>query len=310
LASEPVSKKDKFKNFTKIEMSPGSTFDFELSNIDFSDSFENIQSISRAGNLFLGRFRVNDLLNMIESIGLKKHLSLIGFNNLIADVYKDENYINYLRLYSNEISPENQLVDLRVSENTFIADKKFFESEEYAAPYNIITIEWLSAKNPLIIFDEKKPQLPGQANPGLGVLKYCFKLLYIMAKDVYKDGFLDIPTHMHGAIMYSKKFKFFDPVHEGILRAVMRDLRKYSLADISWGVITQTIIDKNKNEPAVYDPCEQIHYVSNRMRQYFKSKKYRETFRKFYNKKKYYLDYNEMVKRRAEILKTKAIEDL
>ena len=310
MASEPVSKKDKFKNFTKIEMSPGSTFDFELSNIDFSDSFENIQSISRAGNLFLGRFRVNDLLNMIESIGLKKHLSLIGFNNLIADVYKDENYINYLRLYSNEISPENQLVDLRVSENTFIADKKFFESEEYAAPYNIITIEWLSAKNPLIIFDEKKPQLPGQANPGLGVLKYCFKLLYIMAKDVYKDGFLDIPTHMHGAIMYSKKFKFFDPVHEGILRAVMRDLRKYSLADISWGVITQTIIDKNKNEPAVYDPCEQIHYVSNRMRQYFKSKKYRETFRKFYNKKKYYLDYNEMVKRRAEILKTKAIEDL
>jgi hypothetical protein len=305
-----VSKKNKLKNFTKAGMGLGNAFDIELNNIDLSDTLDNIQGISGSKYLFLGRFNENDLLTVIESIGLKKHLSSMGFNDIIADIYKDENYINYFRLYSNEKTPQNQLIDLRVSENTFIPDKKFINREEDSIPYDMITIEWLSAKNPNKPFDGEKPQLPGQTNPGLGVLKYCFQLLYIIAKDVYKDGFLDIPDHMHGAIMYSKKFKFFDPVHEGILRAVMRDLKKYSLAEISWGVITETIIDKDKNEPAVYDPCEQIHYVSNRMRKYFKSKKYKDTFKKYYNRKHYYLDYNEMLRRKEEILKIKAIEDL
>ncbi|QGU00329.1 hypothetical protein SYNTR_1735 [Candidatus Syntrophocurvum alkaliphilum] len=174
----------------------------------------------------------------------------------------------------------------------------------------MILIEWLSAKNPLANFDKNKPQLPGQSSPGLGILKYCFQLLQNISNEVFKDGFLDILDHMHGAIMYSKKFKFFDPVQEAILRAVMRDLKNYSLVDISWGVITETIIDLDKNAPAVYDPGEQVHYVSSRMENYFKSTKYVATFEKYYKKKKYSLNYEEMVRKREEILLTKKIEEL
>jgi len=174
----------------------------------------------------------------------------------------------------------------------------------------MIVIEWLSAKNPINAFNSEKPQLPGQTNPGLGVLKYCFEMLYIMAKEVFKDGFLDIPDHMHGAIMYSKKFKFFDPAHEGVIRAMGRDLRRYSLSDISWGAITETIIDLTNNKPAIYDPGEQIHYVSRRMKKYFYSKKYKSVLLKYYEKKKYYFDYDEMRKRREIILQSKKIEDL
>ena len=110
--------------------------------------------------------------------------------------------------------------------------------------------------------------------------------------------------------MYSKKFRFFDPIHEGIIRAVGRDLRKYSLSDISWGAITETIIDLDTGKPAIYDPCEQIHYVSARMKKYFDSKLYRTVLLKYYEKKKYRFDYEEMLKRREKILQTKKIEDL
>ena len=174
----------------------------------------------------------------------------------------------------------------------------------------MILVEWLSAQNPRGVFDEKRPQLPGQSKPGLGVLKYCFQLLPVVSGEVFKDGFLDIPTHMHGAMMYSKAFKFFDPVQEAILRAVMRDLKNYSLADVSWGVITETIIDLDKNRPAIYDPGEQIHYVSKRMKKYFESPKYIKTFNKYYYRKKYRFDYEAMVRKREEILRTKKIEDL
>jgi len=308
--SDPVDKKNKLKNFAKSGMGLSNPLDIDFKNFDLSGTLNNFHGLSGSKKLFLGQYNENDLMDIIGSIGLSAHLQAMGFDDIIIDIDKDENYIYYLKLYWKEKEPDRQLLDLRVSDNTFVPDKRFFYGEEVPLPYDMITIEWLSAKNPLKNFDDEKPQLPGQTNPGLGVLKYCFSLLYIVAKNIYKDGFLDIPDHMHGAIMYSKKFKFFDPVHEAILRAVMRDLKDYSLADISWGVITETIIEKYKNMPAVYDPGEQIHYVSNRMRKYFKSRKYIETFNKYYKRKKYYLDYNEMVRKRELILQSKSISDL
>ena len=135
-------------------------------------------------------------------------------------------------------------------------------------------------------------------------------MLYVVAKNVVKDGFLDVPDHLHGAIMYSKKFKFFDPAHEGILRALIRDLKGYSLSDISWGVITKTIIDDYKNEPVVYDPSEQIYYVSDRLRDYFHSSKYLSESERYYKRKNYRFDFDRMVREREKIIKKKNLADL
>ncbi len=284
--------------------------DIKLDDIDLSGTFESLPGLTGSKRLFLGRFTENDLFEMMNKTGLTSHLKNLGFDDLIIDIDKDQSHIYYMRLYWREKKPELLLIDLRLSETSFVPDKKFYDEEKDPLPYEMIVIEWLSAKNPLKQFNGSRPQLPGQTSPGLGVMQFCFDLIYIMAKEVYKDGFLDVPDHMHGAIMYSKKFKFFDPVHEGILRAVMRDLSDYSLSDISWGVITNTIIERYKNEPATYEPCEQIFSVSRRMKKYFQSKKYRTTFKKYYNRKRYYFDYEEMKRRREELLKAKMIEDL
>ncbi len=303
----------KSSKITKLKALKSQALNFDESftlDMDLTDSIESLPGLPGSRKLFLGRFNSDNLYSMMEKIGLIKHLKSIGFEELFVDIDIDENRISYMRLYWKDKTPACQLIDLRVSESSFIPDKKFFEPDAVITPYNMIVIEWLSAKNPLKNFDVKKPQLPGQTNPGLGVLKYCFEMLYLMAKEVFKDGFLDIPDHMHGAIMYSKKFRFFDPVHEGIIRAVGRDLRKYSLSDISWGVITETIFDLSTNKPAIYDPGEQIHYVSKRMKKYFNSKKYRSVLMKYYEKKKYFFDYDEMVKKREIMLRSKKIEDL
>ena len=283
---------------------------FNDSDIDLSNRACSTPDISSPQKLFLKRFKEKDIYFMMRKIGLVRHLNKMGFKKLIIEIGVDDADIHYMKVYWEEKTSSKQLIDLRVSEVTFLPDSKFFPEDANIMPYNMIKIEWLSAKNPLKEFGENKPQLPGQANPGLGVLRFCFKVLYIFAKIVYKDGFIDVPNHMHGAIMYSKKFKFFDPAHEGMIRAIIRDLDGYSLNDISWGIITGTIIDLNKDKPVVYDPGPQIHYASRRMKKYFRSKKYKETYKLFYNKKKYYFDYEEMTKRKEEILKSKKIEDL
>lgn len=284
---------------TALEKEMGS-FDFNLAIPD---------QTGRRQKLFLRNFSAADLHDIMRRVGLIGHLESMGFRDMKVEIDVDESYVHYMKLYTREVRPESMLLDLRLSESRFMPDRSFFEDASYQA-YDMIVIEWLSAQNPQHDFESGKPQLPGQKKPGLGALNYCFEMMHVVAREIIKDGFLDIPDHMHGALMYSKKFKFFNPVHEGILRAIMRDLAKFSLADISWGIITQTIIEEYKNQPQAYAPSEQVFYVSERMRKYFHSKKYLSTYNKYYKNKRYRIDYDEMVRRRDTILKSKSIVDL
>src|SRR5208337_5060579 len=114
---------------------------------------------------FLGRFDDKELFDMIDKIGLLKHLNSLGFNKLLIELDYDENGINYFKLYWDKKIHENQLIDLRVSETSFMPDSRYFEEGTEITPYEMIVIEWLSARNPMKIFNNNRPQLPGQVNP-------------------------------------------------------------------------------------------------------------------------------------------------
>jgi hypothetical protein len=284
-----------------------SSIEKEFGAIDLSRAIPDLSR--KREKLFLRNFTADDLYAIMKRVKLIDHLEAKGFDSLKVGIDVDDSYVHYLKLYYKNVDPNSILLDLRLSESRFVPDKKFFEDQTQHV-FDMIVIEWLSAQNPLHKFNGDKPQLPGQRKPGLGILNYCFEMMYVVAREIIKDGFLDIPDHMHGAIMYSKKFKFFDPTHEGILRAIMRDLSDYSLVDISWGIITKTIIEEYKNVPQEYAPSEQVFYVSDRMRDYFHSKKYLSVFNKYYKRKHYHFEYEEMLKLREAIIKAKKIEEL
>jgi len=280
-----------------------------FNGLDIGQDLGTLQSSSREKR-FLRTFTADGLFSIMKKVGLVEHLSKLGMDDVFTTIDVDDTGINYMKIYWKEEKPEMMLFDLRLSESRFLPDKRFFEDEDSIIPYDMVVIEWLSAQNPMVTFSNDKPQLPGQSRPGLGILRYCFDMMYIVAKEIIKDGFLDIPDHFHGAVMYSKKFKFFDPAHEGVLRALMRDLKQYSLYDITWGILTGTIIEQYTNAPQPYDPSEQIFYVSERMRHYFRSSKYRNVYNKYYKRKKFKFNYDEMVARRKEVLKSRAADDL
>lgn len=259
---------------------------------------------------FLNSYSESDMLAIVDRAGLSDHLRARGFARPIIELSVDDEQIHYFRLYDVEKTPENILIDLRLTESRFLPEKRFFEDGRDLSTLDMVVIEWLSMQDPRGRFSSDRPQLPGQTKPGLGALRYLIKMMYIVAEGVTKDGFLDVPDHMHGAVMYSRNFKFFDPAHEAVLRAILRDLRKYSLTDLSWGMITNTVIDKSTGKPQVYDPSEQIFPVSKRLQDYFKSKLYARRFDEVYRKKKYRLDYERMESIRREILLRKRTEDL
>lgn len=264
----------------------------------------------RREKLFLNRFSPREIMEIASTVGLADHLEKSGFHNLTAEVDKDDTLIHYLKIYTGGISPGNLLIDLRLSESRFIPNEKLFLSEKGSTTLDMIVIEWLSAENPKNLFDPSRPQLPGQKKPGLGCLNYLMEMMYIVGREVIKDGFMDIPDHLHGAIMYARKFLFFDPVQEAILRAIARDMKEYSLPDISWGMITGTIVDESTGKPQVYDPAEQIYPLSRRIKKYFSSRTYQKRFKEVYKKKHYLFDYEKMKAMREQILKNKSVVDL
>jgi len=302
------NKRSVLKYFEPVDM--GNVLSREMSDLDLDGSFGYFAFQKKDNVLFLNRLKPEDIMRLLKKVGLTEHLKSMGFEDIKVEIDKDEALINYLKIYFEEKEPDNLLIDLRVSESRFVPEKHFFDEKTDIITLDMVVIEWLSAQKPERHFDPDKPQLPGQNKPGLGSLKYMMDIMYLVGKEVVKDGFMDVPDHFHGAVMYSRKFKFFNPSHEAILKAMLRDLKKYSLADLSWGMITKTIIDKSTGEPQVYDPSEQIFPVSRRMKEYFKSKKYQEKFKKVYNKKKYYFDYDAMLEKRKKMLSKKKTEEL
>ncbi len=259
--------------------------------------------------MFLGHFDAGMVHSLIAQINLAAGLESLGFGDLKIAIKVDENEINYLDLYQKKADPDSLLLELRLSQSRYSPDPRFFD-EGFSMSYDMIVIEWLSAQDPVHDFSAERPQLPGQIRPGLGILAKCFEMMQIMAREVRTEGFLDVPDHIHGAIMYAKKFKFFDPAHEGVLRALIRDLKGYSLSDISWGILTQTIIEKYSNQPQPYDPSEQVFYLSDRLRSYFHSSRYNKIYKKYFTRKHFRFEYEEMLEKKKKILESKKIEDL
>lgn len=301
-------KKAVLKYFEPVEI--GNIFRDDLSDANLGIDSGNFSRASANGRRFLNTYSSRDMLAIVERVGLSDHLRERGFGIPIIDLDVNEEQIHHFRLYDGKKSPESLLIDLRLSESRFIPDGRFFEAGYELSTLDMVVIEWLSMQNPRGGFSDNRPQLPGQMKPGLGALKYLMKMMYIVAEGVTKDGFLDVPDHMHGAVMYSKNFKFFDPSHEAVLRAILRDLRKYPLPDISWGMITNTVIDKGTGRSQAYDPSEQIFPVSKRLHDYFKSKLYMKRFKEVYRKKKYALDYEKMAGLRREMLLKRNPADL
>lgn len=282
---------------------------FESSR-DLEESFGYFALQKKSDALLLNRLEPDEIMELMKKVGLVGHLASLGFGNLKVKISRDEAQIDHLRVYYDEIAPENLLINMRLSKSRVVPDSTLFGEGSRKPILDMVVIEWLSAQNPRESFAPGRPQLPGQSKPGLGSLNYLMETIYIAGKKLLIDGFVDVPEHFHGAVMYSRKFKFFDPSLEGFLQAILRDLKECSLHDLAWGMLTNSITDSLTGEPQSYEPSEQVFPVSHYLKGYFRSKSYRAGFMQAYKSKKYRLDYDAMIERKSELLRDKKIEEL
>jgi hypothetical protein len=282
-----ISKGKKFTHLRPLEKKPisGSTI---LSEREIQSQ---LPGLTRPGErLFLERYSKVQIFEMLEQHNVIDRLHKLGFHDILIDISCDDVRIHYLKVYDKEIDPRNLLIDLRLREYKFIPQTQFLHSFKFRRPLNMISIEWLSMQNPRLSFGPDRPRLPDQIHPGLGFLKNFITLLGKISTDFYRDGFLDIPEHFHGAVMYSKGFNFYNPEQEGIFAALMRDLGNLSLCHASYAILWSCVRVANSGGIFEWHPEEQIYPVSRLLVKYFSSKEYIKIFEKSLRENSFVVD--------------------
>lgn len=242
----------------------------------FECSLAALEHSDACADLFLNRYTVGEIKEIMERTGLAAHLDSLSLPPLRLEIARDESRIHRFGVYCGASKASRLLIDLRLSEIVYRPGEKLLRRITGQDSFPMIAIEWLNLQNPFCRFTAERPRLPGQEHPGLGAVSYIFKMLEIFARDMNADGIMDVPESFHAAAMYSRSFRFVDPRHEGMLRALLRDLGDLALHELAWGFVCGAVIEETSGGPAVYEPAEQVFPVSDTLERYFASKQYGE----------------------------------
>jgi acetoin utilization deacetylase AcuC-like enzyme len=172
--------------------------------------------------LLLGFYTASGLEQGLHRLGLLDTMKRLGYRDLRVAI-DSTGLGDRLRVLGHAGGEEHLLVEA-------ILERRRVRGVE------ILFIHWLSLRNPLARFSERRPQLPGQEVPGLGLAREAGTLLSRMAIRLGLAGVAFRPSHYHLAYTARHDFEFVDPARQGRFEAMVRDLSTVPLLEATHAV--------------------------------------------------------------------------
>ncbi|BDG04865.1 histone deacetylase family protein [Anaeromyxobacter oryzae] len=172
--------------------------------------------------LLLGFYTASGMEHALYRFGIFEQLERIGYRNFRA-AFDSSGMGERVRLYGEADGEEVLLVEL-------ILEKRRVLGVE------VLYVHWLSLRNPRAQFSERRPRLPGQEVPGLGLAREAGSMLARMAVRLGVGGVVFRPSHYHTAYAARHEFAFIDPERQGRFEALVRDLKGTSLREATLAV--------------------------------------------------------------------------
>jgi acetoin utilization deacetylase AcuC-like enzyme len=213
---------------------------------------------------FLGRLTRHGVEVLLESAGILPQLRARGFPRLRVELDPRNGASPTLRVLSED-HPAAPLVELRAE-----------CSRSLVPGMEVLAIEWLLLQNPRADFTPRRPQLPGQRHPGLGLLRDVMACLVVACETHGLDGIHFVAGHYHVAIQSRRVVRPLRPADEARLRALATALDGLSLAEATAAVEAGRIIDATTAEPLVWQPVAAVLPVSERLKQRVSGDAYQE----------------------------------
>jgi len=172
--------------------------------------------------LLLGFFTASGFEQALHRVGILDNLRRLGFRDFRV-VIDSTGLGDRLRLLATGSGREHLLVEAILEKRRILGAEVLF-------------IHWLSLRNPMARFSERRPQLPGQEVPGLGLAREAGTLLARMAVRLGLSGVAFRPSHYHLAYTARHDFAFVDPARQGRFESMFRDLAAVPLLEVTHAV--------------------------------------------------------------------------
>lgn len=202
---------------------------------------------------FLGYFSRHGVELLLERAGVLPQLRARGFRTLRVELDTREGPGQTLRILSEDRANE-LLVELR-------ADR----SRSAVPGMEMISVEWLLLQNPREPFSQRRPRLPGQQHPGLGLLRDFMGWLVVVCEAHGLDGVFFVAAHYHIAMQSRRLVRPLHPADEARLRAIARALEGVPLPEGTSAVAEGRLVDTETGQGAAWEPVATVLPVSERL---------------------------------------------
>ncbi|BDG10589.1 arginase family protein [Anaeromyxobacter paludicola] len=172
--------------------------------------------------LLLGYYTRSGLEHALYRYGILDHLTRLGFERFRVE-FDRANPGDRLRLFATSRGREELLLE-------------FVYERRRVAGRDVLYVHWASLRNPRARFSEKRPRLPGQEVPGLGLAREAGEMTALMAKRLGLAGVAFRPAWYHTAFGARHNFAFVDPGRQGRFEAMVRDLAGLPLRESTLAV--------------------------------------------------------------------------
>ncbi len=242
-----------------------------------------------ANDLFLGKYDVDAITELLHKYGIMRQIEELGFKDIKVELRMNQVFNHRLYVYEGVRDYDHILIELRLREGTFTPREQFLEGV-YIGSHSMILVDWMMLQNPREEFKDKRPALPHQRYPGLGVLQNFIPLVSEVVKETGRTGVLDVPEHYHGALFYSRWFRFYNPEIEGKFLAMQRDLSDYPLYVVTHAIFNDCLFNATEGKLEKWVPGEQIMSLCDELSGYFGHRLYAEARDRAFLGNKYELD--------------------
>ena len=205
--------------YSKIarRISPELLGETELSRLDIEEALG--LAPADATPLLMGFYTAQGFEHALHVYGILEPIRRLGYANL--RVALDRSGLgDRMRLLGDADGEEHLLVEL-VAARAPVAGRE------------VLFVHWLSLRSPRAQFSGRRPRLPGQEVPGLGMAREWGELLSRMARRLGLAGVAFRPAHYHTAYSARYTMAFVDPARQGRFEALIRDTAHLPLLQVT-----------------------------------------------------------------------------
>ena len=211
--------------FTGIsaELTPSDLGEVDLTAADIEEAL-GLAPGRRVQRLWLDYYTAAGLEHALYRYGILDHLRRLGYSGFRVELGGSDAG-DRMRLFGHAGPDEHVLLEL-VAERRRVLDR------------DVLYVHWLSLRDPRSRFSAKRPRLPGQDVPGLGIAREIGELLGIVARRLQLAGVVFRPAYLHTAYSARHGYSFVDPIRQGRFEALLRDLSALPLRDATEALAT------------------------------------------------------------------------